>query len=101
MNGLLDWGGSNYPGETFLSPAPRSRQRAQRAERGGRQARGGRGVSAWSLLGWTLLGLWGLLPLTLHAVLCPGHQTPRGRHRDLKQDSTHLQPLKGLEKAVE
>jgi hypothetical protein len=23
MNGLLGWGGSNYPGETFLSPAPR------------------------------------------------------------------------------
>lgn len=43
MNGLLDWGGSNYPGETFLSPAPSSRQRAQRAEQGERQAGEGEG----------------------------------------------------------
>lgn len=42
MNGLLDWGGSNYPGETFLSAAPRSRPRAQRAGLGwGGGGRGG------------------------------------------------------------
>ena len=43
MNGLLDWGGSNYPGETFLSPAPRSSPRAQRA-RAGEDAGGGAGL---------------------------------------------------------
>lgn len=32
MNGLLGWGCSNYPGETFLSPAPRfPHGRGQRA----------------------------------------------------------------------
>lgn len=45
MSGLLDWGGSNYPGETFLSPARRSRPGAPRARFGveGGQGRGSAG----------------------------------------------------------
>ena len=44
MNGLLGWGGSDYPGEAFLSPAPRLPPSGQRAgggaDAGGSEPRG-------------------------------------------------------------
>lgn len=84
MNGLLDWGGSNYPGETFLSAAPRSRPRAQRAGLGwggggrGGEDPGGGGDSSTSLPAPPRGALEAPPPLTPPAVLRLGLRTPLG-----------------------
>lgn len=76
MDSLLDWGVGNYPKETFLSPAPRGRQRAPRDGWGAQRAGGGAPPSP-SRVGPAPHG-------RCKAVLCPGRPTPGGGHRDIE-----------------
>lgn len=95
---MVYWAGAALiTSERHFSPQPRAPTRGCRGL-SREDNRGGRG-SARSLPGWTHLGLRGLLslPLTWEAVLCPGHQTPRGRHKrsGVQDFPPHLEPLKG------
>lgn len=96
MNGLLDWGGSNYPGETVLSPAPRSGGRAQGA-RGGEDAGGGGAPPGPSLAAARSGGASRLSPHRLSSALATGIPGGRDGAMELR---TYLEPLKGSRKAV-
>ena len=99
MNGLLGWGGSDYPREAFLSPAPRLPPSGQRAGVGA-DAGGGRGSAR------SLPFPPGCAPEAPPASRPASRPRPRppdtpgrgGRHTGAQDTKPQLEPLTGSRK---